>query len=106
MKLNQTPLYDRVIVQRLDEEKRGLIEVVGKKEKPMKAKVIAVGPGAVMKERDTEGKPIRIPLSVKPGDTVLIGKYSGTIYEEVGADLKTTEYVIVREEDILTVFQK
>ncbi len=99
MKLKQTPLYDRVIVQRLDNETPSkLIVKELQKDKPMRAKVIAVGKGR-LHENGT-----LTPLLVKPGDTVLIGKYAGAVYEETGDDFKTKEYVIVREDDILTVF--
>jgi len=75
------------------EEKVGSLYVPDTaKEKPLRAKVLAVGPGKV----GEDGK--RVPMSVKAGDTVMIGKYSGT-------DLKIDgeECVILREEDILAV---
>jgi len=94
-------MNDRVILQRLETVTPSkILSGVPSKEKPMRAKVIAVGPG----RRDSDGYLIR--MSVKVGDEVLIGKYAGAIYEEVGDDFKTTEYVIVREDDILTVFAK
>ena len=61
----------------------------------MKGKVIAVGPG----KRDDSGK--LQPLDVKAGDTVLFGKYSGS---EVRLD--GTDYLVMREDDILAVFSK
>jgi chaperonin GroES len=101
MKHIQFPLYDRVIVQRLDNEPASkLIVKELLKDKPMRAKVIAVGKGRL------HDNGTLTPLLVKAGDTVLIGKYAGAVYEEVGADFKTTEYVIVREDDILTIFEK
>lgn len=89
------PLGDRVVVQRVEEEREkiGSLYVPDTaKEKPLRAKVLAVGPGRL----DDEGK--RIGMSVKVGDTVFIGKYAGT-------DLKVEgeECVILREEDILGV---
>lgn len=89
------PLGDRVLVKRMEagEEKVGSLYVPDTaKEKPLRAKVLAVGPGKV----GEDGK--RVPMSVKAGDTVMIGKYSGT-------DLKIDgeECVILREEDILAV---
>lgn len=92
------PLHDRVIVERLEEEKKsagGIIIPDQAAEKPMKGKVIAVGPG----KRSDDGK--LQPLDVKAGDTILFGKYSGS---EVKVD--GTEYVVMREDDIMGVFTK
>ena len=86
------PLYDRVLLKRLEEKetvKGGIIIPDTAKEKPLEAEVIAVGKG-----RLESGKVI--PLEVKKGDKVLIGKFSGT--EVTIAD---EEHVIVREEEIL-----
>ena len=89
------PLADRVLVKRLDEEEEqkvgGIIIPDTAKEKPQEAEVMAVGPGGM-----DDGK--RVPLEVKPGDKVLIGKYSGT---EVKID--GDEYLIMREDDILAI---
>lgn len=88
-----TPLYDRVLLKRLEEQevkKGGIIIPDTAKEKPQEAEVIAVGKGRVSED----GKVI--PLEVKKGDKVLIGKFSGT---EVTID--GDEHVIVREEEIL-----
>ena len=87
------PLHDRVLVKRLEAEettKGGIIIPDTAKEKPQEAKVIAVGKGRV----DEDGKVI--PLDVKKGDKVLIGKFSGT---EV--TIEDEEHVILREEEIL-----
>jgi len=87
------PLHDRVLVKRLEAEdttKGGIIIPDTAKEKPQEAKVIAVGKGRV----DEEGKVV--PLDVKKGDKVLIGKFSGT---EVM--IEDEEHVILREEEIL-----
>lgn len=87
------PLHDRVLLKRLEEKetvKGGIIIPDTAKEKPQEAEVIAVGKGRVAED----GKVI--PLDVKKGDKVLIGKFSGT---EVTID--ETEHVIVREEEIL-----
>jgi chaperonin GroES len=86
------PLYDRVLLKRLEEQevvKGGIIIPDTAKEKPLEAKVIAVGKGRI------EGDKV-IPLEVKAGDRVLIGKFSGT---DVTVDGE--EHVIVREEEIL-----
>ena len=89
------PLADRVLVKRLDEDEEQSVGGINipdtAKEKPQEAKVVAVGPG-----RTEDGK--RIALDVKKGDTVLIGKYSGT---EVKLDGE--EHLILREEEILAV---
>lgn len=92
------PLHDRVIVKRLEEEKKsvgGIIIPDSAAEKPLKAEVIAVGPGKVTDDGKTQA------LGVKAGDIILIGKYSGTEVKVDGADL-----VVLREDDILAVFTK
>ena len=92
------PLYDRVLLKRLEEQevKRGGIIIPDTaKEKPQEAEIIEVGKGRI----NDDGK--TIPLTVKKGDRVLIGKYSGTEVTVDGAEL-----VIVREEEILAVIAK
>ena len=87
------PLHDRVLVKRLEAEettKGGIIIPDTAKEKPQEAEVIAVGKGRVAED----GKVV--PLDVKKGDKVLIGKFSGT---EV--TIEGEEHVILREEEIL-----
>jgi chaperonin GroES len=87
------PLHDRVLLKRLEEQeikKGGIIIPDTAKEKPQEAEVIEVGKGRVTED----GKVI--PLDVKKGDKVLIGKFSGT---EV--TIGDTELIIVREEEIL-----
>ena len=89
------PLHDRILVKRLEEETKtagGLFIPDTAKEKPIQAKVVAVGAG----KRDKEGK--LIALDVKPGDKVLFSKYSGS---EVKIDGE--EHLIMREEDLLAV---
>ncbi|MFQ5876787.1 MAG: co-chaperone GroES [Acidobacteriota bacterium] len=89
------PLYDRVLVKRVEPEEKvkgGIIIPDTAKEKPLEGKVVAVGSGRL----DDDGK--RIPLEVKSGDRVLIGKYAGT---EIKID--DVEHVIVREDEILGV---
>ncbi len=91
------PLHDRILLKRVDakQEKRGGIIIPDTaKEKPMEGKVIAVGAGRVEKD----GK--RIPLEVKVGDKVLVGKYSGT---EIKID--DVEHVILREDEILGIIK-
>lgn len=89
------PLADRLLVKREDpaETVRGGIVIPdAAKEKPMEGQVMAVGPGRL----DDSG--MRVPIEVKKGDRILMGKHSGT---EVRID--DEEYVIVREENILAV---
>ena len=89
------PLADRIVVKRTKEEEKtkgGIIIPDTAKEKPIEGTVVAVGNGKVLKD----GK--QRPLEVKPGDRILIGKYSGT---EVKLDGE--EHVIVREDDVLAV---
>ncbi len=91
------PLYDRVVLKRIEEEevKKGSIIIPDTaKEKPQKAEVIAVGDGKVL----DDGK--KLPLQVKVGDKVLIGKYAGN---EIKID--DEEYVIVREDEILVIIE-
>jgi chaperonin GroES len=89
------PLHDRILVKRIDEETKtagGLFIPDSAKEKPVQAKVIAVGAG----KRDKEGK--LIALDVKEGDRVLFSKYSGS---EVKIDGE--EHLIMREDDLLAI---
>jgi chaperonin GroES len=89
------PLHDRVLVKRLDEkdEKHGHIIIPDSaKEKPQEGTVIAIGTGKLT----DQGK--NLPLAVKAGDRILFGKYSGS---EV--TLRGTEYLIMKEEDVLAV---
>ena len=92
------PLHDRIIVQRIEEEEQrvgGIIIPDTAKEKPQQGKVVAVGTGRIEKD----GKVT--PLDVKAGDTVLFGKYAG---QEIKID--GSEYLIVREEEVLGVIEK
>ena len=94
--INIKPLADRVLVKRLDEAEEqkvgGIIIPDTAKEKPQEAEIVAVGPGG----RSEAGE--RIPLEVKEGDKVLIGKYSGTEVKIEGE-----EYLIMREDDVLAI---
>jgi chaperonin GroES len=90
MSLNIKPLADRVLVEPAAAEEKtasGIIIPDTAKEKPQRGKVVAVGPG----KKDE-------PTTVKEGDTVLYGKYSGTEINVEG-----TDYLIMRESDILAV---
>ncbi len=89
------PLHDRVVIKRIEEENKtagGIIIPDTAKEKPSQGEVIAVGDGS----RDEQGKPVT--MTVKVGDKVLFGKWSGTEVKIEGADL-----LIMREADILGI---
>ena len=89
-KLNIQPLADRVLVEPLEAETTtasGIIIPDTAKEKPQKGKVVAVGPGT----KDES-------MTVTVGDTVLYGKYSGTELK-----LEGTDYLMMRESDILAI---
>lgn len=91
------PLHDRVLVRRVEAEERtagGIIIPDNAKEKPSEGEVIAVGPG----HRDESGK--LVELSVKVGDRILFGKWSGTEVRIEGEDL-----LIMKESDILGVVE-
>jgi chaperonin GroES len=91
MAVNLTPLHDQVVVKRLEEKdtvKGGIIIPDTAKEKSMEAEVIAVGPGRLEKGA-------RIPLDVKVGDRVLVGKYTGTEFK-----YDDEEYVVLKEDQI------
>ena len=93
--MNVKPLADRILVRRVDEaetKRGGIIIPDTAKEKPQQAEVVAVGPGRLTED----GK--RIPIDVKKGDKILIGKYSGTEVKIEG-----DEYVILREDDVLAI---
>lgn len=92
------PLYDRVLVRRVEEKEQvrgGIIIPDSAKEKPQRGEVIAAGGG----KRLEDGKVV--PLDVKTGDKVLFGKYSGS---EITVDGE--ELLILREDEILGVLDK
>ncbi len=89
------PLHDRIIVKRLEEERKtasGIVIPDNAAEKPDQGEVIAVGPG----KRDDNGK--LIPIDVKVGDKVLFGKYAGQTVKVEGEEL-----LVMREEDLMGV---
>jgi len=95
--VNIRPLHDRVVVKRIEIEEQvrgGIIIPDTAKEKPQEAEVVAVGPGKL----NDDGK--RSPIDVKPGDRILIGKYSGS---EIKID--DEDFVILREDEILAVLE-
>ena len=90
-----TPLHDRILVRRTEEEgttRGGIIIPDSAKDKPQEGEVISVGKG----KSNEEGK-VR-PLDVKEGDRILFGKYSGTEIKLDGED-----FIIMREEEVLGV---
>lgn len=93
-----TPLHDRVLVRRVEEDnavRSGIIIPDSAKEKPQKGDIIAAGKG----KSNEEGRVF--PLDVKAGDRVLFGKYSGT---EIKIDGE--EFLIMREEEVLGIVTK
>ena len=93
--MNARPLHDRILVQRIEEGEQkigGIIIPDSAKEKPQQGKVVAVGQGKVKEDGG------RIPLDVKPGDSILFGKYSG---QEIKLDGE--EFLIMREDEVLAV---
>jgi len=93
--MNLRPLHDRVVVRRLEEERMsagGIVIPDNATEKPSKGEVVAVGPGKRLDNGSVAA------LSVKVGEKVLFGKYSGT---EVKVD--GTEFVVMREDDLFAV---
>ena len=96
--MNVKPLADRVLVRRIEEQEMmrgGILIPDTAKEKPQEGEVFAVGPGRMTED----GK--RIAMEVKKGDRILIGKYTGTDVKIDG-----TEYIILREGDVLGVLAK
>jgi chaperonin GroES len=91
------PLSDRVLVERLEEERKtaaGIIIPDSNTEKPSEGKIVSVGPGRTLDNGSTQA------LQVKEGDKILFGKYAGTEVKVEGID-----YLIMREDDILGVLQ-
>ena len=89
------PLNDRVIVKRLDEEKKtagGIVIPDTAAEKPSQGEVVFAGPGKI----DDSGK--LVPMGVKVGDKILFGKYSGQEFKLEGQDL-----LHMREDDIIGI---
>ncbi|KAB2312269.1 co-chaperone GroES [Betaproteobacteria bacterium SCN2] len=92
------PLHDRIIVKRMEEERKtasGIVIPDSATEKPDQGEVIAVGPG----RKDDNGKTIAMELKV--GDRVLFGKYAGQ-----GVKIEGEEVLVMREEDVMGVIEK
>jgi len=93
--MNIRPLYDRIVVKRIEEQestRNGIVIPDSAKEKPQEGEVLAVGRGKRLENGEL------VALDVKVGDRVLFGKYSGTETKLVG-----TEYIIMREDDVLGI---
>jgi chaperonin GroES len=93
--MNIRPLYDRIVVKRIEEQEtteRGIVIPDSAKEKPHEGEVLAVGRG----KRLEDGK--LVALDVKSGDRILFAKYSGSEIKLNGA-----EYMIMREDDVLGI---
>lgn len=90
------PLFDRVVVEQIDNEettKSGIVLLAKDQEKPQMAKVVAVGPGGVI-----DGK--EVVMNVKVGDKVLCSKYAGSEFKIDGM-----EVTILRQSDILAIVE-
>lgn len=96
--MNIRPLYDRVVVKRVDDSSTamqgGLYIPDSAKEKPQEGEVVAIGKG----KRLEDGKVV--PLDIQVGDRILFGKYSGTEIKLDGA-----EFLILREDEILGIIE-
>jgi len=93
--MNMRPLYDRIVVKRIEEQettRNGIVIPDSAKEKPQEGEVMAIGRG----KRLDDGK--MVALDVQSGDRILFGKYSGN---EITLD--GTECIIMREDDVLGV---
>lgn len=93
--MNIRPLYDRIVVKRIEEQettRSGIIIPDSAKEKPQEGEVMATGQGKRLEDATLA------PLEVKKGDRILFGKYSGNEITLEGAD-----YIIMREDDVLAI---
>ena len=90
------PLADRVVIKLVEAEektKSGLILTASAQEKPQVAEVVATGAGAVV-----DGK--LVPMTLKVGDKVIVGKYAGSVVK-----LDGVEYTILSEDDVLAIVE-
>ena len=95
--MNIRPLHDRVVVRRLEDERKspgGIVIPDSAAEKPMQGEVLAAGNGKILETGEIR------PLDVKVGDKVLFGKYSGTEVKVNGEEL-----LMMREDDIMGVIE-
>jgi chaperonin GroES len=96
--MKMRPLHDRVVVKRLEEETKtegGIVIPDSAAEKPIRGEVVAVGNGKPLDNGEIRA------LDVKVGDRVLFGKYAGTEVKVDGEEL-----LVMREDDIMAVFDK
>ena len=92
------PLYDRVLVKRIDSEtttKGGLIIPDNAKEKPLEGEVVAVGNGRVLEDGSVR------PMTVKPGNRVLFAKYA-----ETEVKVGNENFLLLREDDLLGIMER
>jgi chaperonin GroES len=95
--MNIRPLHDRVVVRRVEDERKspgGIVIPDSAQEKPMQGEILAAGNGKIQENGDVR------PLDVKVGDKVLFGKYSGTEVKVDGEEL-----LMMREDDIMGVVE-
>ena len=95
--MNIRPLHDRVIIKRMEEERKtagGIVIPDTAAEKPIRGEVIAVGNGKILENGEVR------PLDLKVGNTVLFGKYSGTEVKVEGEEL-----LVMREDDVMAVIE-
>nr|ART40191.1 K366 [uncultured bacterium] len=97
--MNIRPLHDRVVIRRMEEERKsagGIVLPDSATEKPILGEVLAVGPGKILDNGEVRH------LQVKVGDKVLFGKYSGT---EVKLALGDKEVLVMREDDLMGIVE-
>jgi chaperonin GroES len=97
--MNVKPLHDRIVIKRFDAEEKttgGILLPDSAKNKPQKGKVLAVGPGRVMKDGSTR------PLQVKEGDVVLFTNWAGDEFKQSHGE----DVLLMREEDVLAVLDE
>ena len=95
--MNLKPIGDKVIIEVLEAQEKtagGIVVPDAAKEKPQEGKVVAVGDGKILPSGKT------VPLTVKPGDRILFGKYTGSEIK-----VEENEYLIVNEDDILAILK-
>ncbi len=96
--MNLKPLHDRIVIKRFDAEDKstgGILLPDSARNKPQKGKVLAVGPGRVLKDGTTR------PLQVKIGDTVLFTNWAGDEFKQSAGN----DVLLMREEDVLAVLE-
>lgn len=95
--MNIRPLYDRVVVRRMEEETKtagGIVLPGSAQEKPSRGEVVAVGPGKLLDNGEVR------PLDLKKGDTVIFGQYTGSTVKVDGE-----EFLVMNENDIFGVVE-